>query len=214
MRVFGCVLLFATGLTLATANVITATHRLPTPVGGTFAIPLGTSNPGVQIAQTFTAETDGKLQTVSIAAVSLDRDPTGLQLAVMTLVNGQPDAVLGSSPLAGLDVDGRFSDITMLNAAADFSAQYIVLQAQQQYALLFVPQRALASFQVLGDQTAGTGRDYAGGEILRSTGGNPFQLVPGGDLAFEVAVIAVPEPTTSILFITLVAGCGLRRRIL
>jgi hypothetical protein len=183
-------------------------------VGGSFAIPIGKSNPGVQISQTFTAEIGGTLQAVSIAAVCTDRDLSVLNLAVASLINGQPGAVLASAPLTGLGINGQFPDIKTLNALADFSHQQVVLQPEQQYALLFIPNISSASFQVLGDQTVGTTRDYPGGQILRSVGGNPFQLFPGGDLVFEVVVTPVPEPAA--LYLMLMAPAiarGLRRKV-
>lgn len=201
----GCVLLHSAGMATASAGVISATHRLPTPVGGTFAIPLDASNPGVRIAQSFTAEAGGLLEKISFAAVSLDNNPTGLRLALTTLVSGQPGPILATSPLVGLHTNGSFTDITTLNAVADFSAEQIILEASEEYAILFVPQRRAASFQVLGDQTVGTSRDYIGGVILRSTGGDPFQFLPGGDLVFQVTVAAVPEPAASFLFVFAVA---------
>jgi hypothetical protein len=128
--------------------------------------------------------------------VSLNADPTGLALAVTALDNGQPGTILASAPLQGLYVNARFTDITALNAVADFDDSQVVLAAQQQYALLFIAERDPSSYQVLGDQTAGTQRQYAGGQILRSASGAPFQTLPGGDLVFEVTVEAIPEPTT------------------
>jgi len=195
------------------AKLITAINRLPDPVGATSAIPFGNGNGSdVRIAQTFTSEVEGRLLSASVRAVSLDPDPTGLQLAVTTLENGQPGTILTTSPLQGLYVNGRFTDIEVLNAVANFDDDQVILEEQQQYALLFVAERFPSSFQVLGDQTVGTDREYAGGEILRSRSGEPFEMLPGGDLVFEVIVKTIPEPRTlTLVLIGAAAGWGQSR---
>ncbi len=197
------VVLTSIGMTSEGAMLITATNRLPEPVGATFAIPFGRSGteipPAIRVAQTFTAEVGGRLQSASVTAASLNADPTGLQLAVTALENGQPGTVLAMSPLQGLYVNGFFTDIDALNAVADFDVDQVMLEEQQQYALLFVTERHPINFQALGKQTIGTDRQYAGGELLRSLSGEPFLTVPTGDLAFEVTVETIPEPMALIL---------------
>jgi hypothetical protein len=195
-RILLFVILISVEITSEGATSITATNRLPDPVGTTFAIPFGNNGGTDVIAQTFTAEIKGRLLSASVTAASLDPDPTGLQLALTALENGQPGAILAAAPLQGLYVTGRFTDIEVLNAVANFDADQVMLEDQQQYALLFVAERFPSSYQVLGDQTIGTNREYIGGAILRSRSGEPFVMLPGGDLVFEVTVEAVPEPST------------------
>jgi hypothetical protein len=213
-RVVLCVILTSMGVTSKGATLITATNRLPDPVDVTFAIPFGNNGdidvpPVTRIAQTFTAEVGGRLLSASVTAASLDADPTGLQLAVTALEDGQPGTILATSPLQGLYVNGRFTDIEVLNAAADFVGDQVVLEDQRQYALLFVAERLQSNYQVLGDQTIGTVRQYAGGEILRSTNGGPYLLMPVGDLVFEVTVEMIPEPMTlTLALIGAAAGWG------
>jgi hypothetical protein len=207
-----CAILTSTGVIAEGATLVAATNRLPDPFGATFAVPFDNHGgagvpPLIRIAQTFTTEVGGRLLSVSVTAASLDSDPTGLQLAVTALNNGQPGTILATSPLQGLYVNGRFTDIKVLNAVADFDGSQVMLAAQQQYALLFVAERHQSSYQVLGDQTAGTQRQYAGGELLRSMSGMPFQFLPGGDLVFEVTVEAIPEPITLTLALIGAAAC-------
>jgi hypothetical protein len=197
-RVLVGVMLTSMGVTSDGATLITATNRLPDPVGATFAIPFGRSGtevpPAIRVAQTFTAAVGGRLLSASVTAASLNADPTGLQLAVTAVENGQPGAILALSPLQGLYVNGFFSDIKSLNAAADFDVDQVMLVEQQQYALLFVTERHPINFQALGKQTIGTDRHYAGGDLLRSMNGEPYLTVPTGDLVFEVTVETIPEP--------------------
>ncbi len=202
-RLLLLLILMSVGATTEAATEIAATYRLPDPIETTFAVPFGNNGgaaiPVFRIAQTFTAEVSGRLLTASVTAASLDVEPTGLQLAVTALENGQPGSILATSPLQGLHVNGQFSDIDVLNAIAHFSGDQVVLQSQQQYALLLVAERLNSNFQILGDQTSGTGRSYPGGEILRSRSGTPFVIIPNGELAFEVTVETIPEPMTLTL---------------
>lgn len=193
------------------ASQIAAANRLHAPIAGTFAVPID-SNSSVRIAQTFTTEIGGQLLSASVTAVSLDADPTGLQLAVSPVDNGQPGAILASAPLQGLYTNGRFTALDVPNAVADFGGTQIILTAHQQYALLFVASRPQSSYQVLGDQTIGTQRQYAGGQLLRSIGGMPYSTLPTGDLVFEVIVDAIPEPM-SLTLVALAAACCWPRRL-
>jgi hypothetical protein len=217
-RILLFVILTSVGVTSEGATLITATNRLD-PAFATFAIPFGyNGNPDVppldRIAQTFTAEVGGRLLSASVTAASLDADPTGLHLAVTALENGQPGTILAASPLEGLYVNGHFLDFEVLNAVADFADDQVLLEDQQQYAPLFVAERFPSSYQVLGKQWNGTEGQYAGGEILRSTSGGPFQMLPGGDLVFEVTVEIIPEPSSCFLLACSALGLpGMGRRI-
>src|SRR5688572_4868594 len=96
-RLSSCILLYSifalAGAASHGAAFITATNRLPNSVGGTFAIPFGRSGtevpPAIRLAQTFTAAVGGRLLSASVTAASLNADPTGLQLAVTAVENGQ-----------------------------------------------------------------------------------------------------------------------------
>ena len=128
------------------ATSITATNRLPDPLGVTITIPFGnyTENdvlPEDRVAQTFTAEIGGRLLSVSMSVASFSPDPGGLQLAITTLENGQPGTILATAPFQGLDVNGGFTDIEVLNASANFASDQVMLENQQQYALLFVAEQ-------------------------------------------------------------------------
>jgi hypothetical protein len=209
------ILLMSVGLVAEAATEITATYRLPSPPFTTFAIPFGNTGitpPAVRATQTFTAERDGWLHTASFTAASLDANPAGLSLAVTSLIGGQPDTILATAPLQGLYTMGVFSDITALNASADFTDSHVMLEANQQYALLFVADRLNSHFQVLGHQTVGTPYHYAGGELLRSASGEPFVSLPIGELMFEVTVATIPEPTTLALGLLAAAACFVRGR--
>lgn len=197
------------------ATQITATYRLPPLPVTAFAIPFGNTGitpPAVRAAQTFTAEMEGWLRSASFTAASLDLDPSGLSVAVTSLSGGQPGAILATSPFHGLYVKGHFNDITVLNATADFAGSQVMLETNQQYALLFIAERLNSHFQVLGDQTVGTGRDYPGGEILRSANGEAFVSLPIGELMFEVTVTTIPEPSTLVFgLVGTAAWCAQRR---
>lgn len=213
------------GTTSQGATLITATNRVPNSLPQPGVTTIATSNfgssgnpsvpPVTQYAQTFTAEVAGRLASASVAAVSLDSDPTGIDLAITALENGQPGAFLAIAPLLGLDINGHFDDIQVLNAVADFAGSNVTLAEQEQYALLFVAQRYPNYYQILGKQTVFDPQyQYPGGDILLSRNGDPFQVLPPiVDLVFEVTVETVPEPAT--LALVLVAGWNLhcRRRL-
>jgi hypothetical protein len=206
-------LLAISAATSHAATEITATHRLPNPVGATFALPFidnGTAVPPFRIAQTFTAEVDGWLHSASVAAASTNSNPSGLSIAITSFAGGQPGVVLASAPAVGLHVNGLFNPLTALNAVADFNGSQVMLEANQKYALLFVaaPNR---DFQVLGDQTIGTTRNYTGGEAMRSVSGAPFVSLPIGEIVFEVTVTTIPEPAGVILLSVASVGALLSR---
>jgi hypothetical protein len=180
------------------ATEITATYRLPALPQTLFAIPFGNTGitpPAVRVAQTFTAEVGGWLNSASVAAASLDLDTSGLSVAVTSLVGGQPATILATAPLQGLDDAGVYSDVESLNASADFNSSQVMLEANQQYALLFIADRLNGHFNVLGHQTVLTPYGYSGGAILHSTNGASFITLPHGELMFEVTVNTIPEPT-------------------
>jgi hypothetical protein len=210
-----CIVLNSVNVISEGAPLITATNRLPTPGSGTFAVPFGKSSAAddpaaIRVVQTFTTEVGGWLHSASVTAASLNADPTGLQLAVTAWENGQPGTVLATAPLQGLYVNGLFSDLKVLNAVADFAGERVVLDEQQQYALLFVTDRHPINYHALGAQTIGTSHQYTGGELLRSQNGGPFLTLPTGDLLFEVTVEPVPEPTALALAL-FGAAAGSRR---
>lgn len=191
------------------ATEITATYRLPALPQTLFAIPFGNTGinpPAVRVAQTFTAEVGGWLDTVSVATASLDLNPSGLSVAVTSLIGGQPGTILATAPLQGLYVAGVYSDVESLNATADFSGSQVMLDANEQYALLFVAERLNGHFNVLGHQTVLTPYGYAGGAILHSTSGASFITLPIGELMFEVTATTIPEPTG--LALLSIAGLG------
>jgi hypothetical protein len=206
-------LFISIGTVSQAAIEVTATHRLPNPIGGTFALPFNNNGTAVQpfrIAQTFTAEVDGWLHSASVAAASTSPTPSGLSIAVTSFTGGQPGTILATAPALGVHVNGRFSPLTALNAVADFGGSQVLLEANQKYALLFVP-APNRDFFVLGDQTIGTSRNYAGGEAMRSVSGAPFVSLPIGEIVFEVTVTTIPEPTGAILLALASFGAVLRR---
>jgi len=211
-RVLLFVIFTSMGVLCEGATLITATNRL-LPGSPSVPIVFHFSNGGRRLAQTFTAEVSGRLLSVSMTVASVDRDPTGLQLAVTALENGQPGLILATSPLQGLYVNGRipFSDIEVLNAVADFDDDQIILEAQQQYALLLVAVRIPSSFSVFGSQAIGPESTYTGGEILHSRRDEPFQTLPV-DLLFEVTVETIPEPMTLTSALIFAAAALGRRR--
>ena len=218
-RVLIFVILISVGVTSEGATSITATNRLPDPARLVFVIPFGnyTENdvlPEDRVAQTFTAEVGGRLLSASMTVASLSPDPSGLQLVITTLENGQPGTILATAPLQGLDTNGRFTDIEVLNASANFESDQVMLENQRQYALLLVAEQFPSSYQVLGGQTRGA---YAGGDILGSRRGELFEITPPIlDLVFEVTVETIPEPTAltlaTLALIGAAAGWGRGQR--
>lgn len=207
--------LISLGSSSQAATEITATYRLPPLPVTAFAIPFGNTGitpPAVRAAQTFTAEMEGWLHSASFTAASLDLDPSGLSVAVTSLSGRQPGAILATSPLHGLYIKGHFDDITVLNATADFTGSQVMLETNQQYALLFIANRLNSHFQVLGHQTVGTPYHYAGGELLRSASGASFESLTIGELMFEVTVTTIPEPSTLVFgLVGMAAWCAQRR---
>ncbi len=213
------VTLISVGVTSEGPTSITATNRLPDPVGVTIATPFGNyiENdvlPEDRIAQTFTAEVGGRLLSASMTVASLSPDPSGLQLAITTVENGQPGTILATAPLQGLYTNGHFTDIEVLNAIANFESDQVMLENQQQYALLFVAEQFPSSYQVLGGQTISTEGAYPGGDILGSRSGELFEILPPVvDLLFEVTVETIPEPTAlTLALIGAAAGWGRGQR--
>jgi hypothetical protein len=196
------------------ATEITATYRLPPLPQTLFAVPFGNTGitpPAVRVAQSFTAEVGGWLNSVSVAAASLDLDPSGLSIAVTSLTDEQPGTILATAPLQGLYDKGVFTDVKSLNATADFSGSQVMLEANEKYALLFIADRLNGHFNVLGHQTVLTPYGYPGGAILHSTSGAPFITLPIGELMFEVTVTTIPEPT-GLMLLSLAGLSSLSRR--
>lgn len=198
---FGFLSLFPLNDTNA-ALLTTASHKLPSTATGWFSAGAGKALDGGTIfdnrlAQTFTSTVSGTLQTVSFIATRYTSTNADLRVSLTALTNGQPTPELTTVLLEvdSFEVGSLSGRPDTFNVSADFSMQDVLIEAQQEYAIVFLSDTADANYRIYGDRSG-----YSGGTSLDFQNSGPFEeSTSASDLFFEVVVKTIPEPTTATL---------------
>lgn len=162
-----------------------------------------------RLAQTFTPQVSGTLNSISFIAAQYHMSTANLKVSIATVSFGQPSQILASGYLtpASIPVTFGITDNLSYNSFTEslyFSANNILLNAGTQYAIIFSSNTPDANYRIYGSYSG-----YAGGSLMDFQNSGPYDS-RGGDLYFKVtATPIVPEPAT--LAMLLIGGIFLRR---
>jgi len=208
-----CLLSLLVSSTAFSQELLTTAEHQPVS-GSRFSVGAGISGDDGRtfdnhIAQTFTAEQSGRLIDLNFLATRQNENTNAdLRIDIVTWDTNQIVDVLGTTylPASEFKIDTLSSDLEF-NQTADFSDLAIIMNAGQQFAMVFSTDTRDANYRLVGNKP-----DYNGGRAFRSRDGTTFsEFTSTSDLFFEARVVAVPEPTVLFPLVGLTACFFMRR---
>ena len=165
---------------------IMASHELHPSATGWFSIGAGQGHDGIlydnKKAQTFVPIQSGFIESVSIAVYRITDTTASLRIRITDTLDGVPNATLAETYVDPTEVPTSLPGRPVLNVTGIYSSATLILEAGEQYGLVFDSTEPEANYRIYGS----TYYPYPDGTQFRSQNTNVWTEQSSGDLFFQV----------------------------